>query len=215
MKRLSRDTLHDLSRVLMLLKAIRDRLLQMPDRKTALVVGVGAKSLTGAAAYGSIMAGIGSFGTAGTGAAIAGLGGAAKTTASLYWLGGIVGGGVAAGSAVLTAGTVGAGIYGAVRLRRAMLGSARNPDDLSADEARILAAINIMILAIQNSLKSGNRITRQDLALFARIGIKPLLQTLEDALSAQAFASLKTVHRVRLRGHVKILSDLQSVLDPS
>lgn len=65
------------------------------------LAGVGAGALLGWGAYGGVM----TLGTAGTGAAIGGLGGIAATNATLAWLGGgtlaMGGGGMALGSMVL------------------------------------------------------------------------------------------------------------------
>lgn len=58
---------------------------------------------SGAAAVGGVLSLVATFGTAGTGTAIAALHGAAATSASLAWVGGLVGGGMAAGT-VLTGG---------------------------------------------------------------------------------------------------------------
>lgn len=82
------------------------------DLKTAnrnMLIGTVANGAGALFVTGTMMA-VATWGTAGTGSAIAGLSGAAATNASLAWLGGgsiaVGGGGMALGSAVLTGGTI-------------------------------------------------------------------------------------------------------------
>ena len=63
---------------------------------------------------GGIM-GLLSFGTASTGTAIASLSGAAATTAKLFWVGSIVGGGVAVGAAAVGVASFLGGYFAASR----------------------------------------------------------------------------------------------------
>lgn len=56
--------------------------------------------VAGAAGTSTLLAIVATFGHAGTGAAISGLSGAAATSATMAWVGGLVGGGVAAGAAL-------------------------------------------------------------------------------------------------------------------
>ena len=72
-----------------------------------------AAKIAGAASVGALLGMVSTFGTASTGTAIASLGGAAQTTATMYWVGSLAGGGVATG-AVITGGVaivVGYGVY--------------------------------------------------------------------------------------------------------
>ncbi|MBK7614620.1 MAG: hypothetical protein IPJ08_09145 [Burkholderiales bacterium] len=89
---------------------------------------------SGAAAVAGTLSLVAAFGTSGTGTAIAALHGAALSSASLAWVGGLVGGGMAAG-AVLTGGVglvAGLGAY-------KMLASERRPfEALSATEQSIV-----------------------------------------------------------------------------
>ncbi|WP_155947297.1 hypothetical protein [Pseudorhodobacter ferrugineus] len=156
---------------------------------------------------------INTLGTASTGAALAGLSGAAKTTATLYWVGGLVGGGVAAGTAVLGVGAVGAGIYGSIKIRRAILGHARRTEGLSEEEQAILKAADALIAAIQNTLNSDAEVTGREMALMSRIGITPLLARIDLAFTENRFDDLKIYNRARLRGHVNNFRSLQTRLE--
>jgi hypothetical protein len=151
---------------------------------------------------------VGTIGTASTGAAIGGLAGAAKTTASLYWIGGLVGGGVAAGTVMIGAGALGAGIYGSIKLRRALMGSSRR-DSLSETEERIVLAITTLVHAIDETLNADRVVSPKELVLFSRLGITPIRDTVQRALDDGAFSELSTYHRVLLRGHINNLTSLQ------
>lgn len=72
-------------------------ILQTSDKSARVAIGAAANVIFGATFATSVTGAVGAFGTAGTGAAIASLAGAAKSTAALYSIGGLVGGGVAAG----------------------------------------------------------------------------------------------------------------------
>ena len=109
--------------------------------------------LTGAAASAGLLSLISSFGAAGTGTAISSLSGAAATNATLAWLGGLFGGGMAVGAAA-TGGlvvAVGFGVY-------ALLGSeARDFDDLSEIEKRIVQSTGLLIAAINQVLEDDEK----------------------------------------------------------
>lgn len=207
------DTRKDLTTALGFLTSITARILQVSDRKASVVMGVASNTIVGSAFLSTIMGTVGTLGTAGTGAAIAGLSGAAKTTATLYWVGGLVGGGVAAGTAVLGVGAVGAGIYGSIKVRRAILGHARRKEGLSNEEQTILQAADALITAIQNTLDTGAEVTDREMALMSRIGITPLLAQIELAFTENRFDDLKIYNRARLRGHVNNFRSLQTRLE--
>ena len=207
------DASENLARARTLLIGIVGRILQTSDRRAGVAMGAAAHALTGTAFAGAVTGAIGPLGTAGTGAAIAGLSGAAKTTATLYWIGGIVGGGVAAGTVILGIGAIGAGVYGSIKVRRAILGHARRESELSDQELKILEAANALITAIRAVLDSKADASREELALFSRVGISPLLTEIDDALSRGRFDDLKVYGRVRLRGHVHNLRSLQRRLE--
>src|SRR5690606_27031187 len=114
-------------------------------------------------AVGGIFALVCAFGTAGTGTAIASLSGAAATSATLAWVGGLLGGSMATG-AVLTGGlgiVVGLAAY-------KTLGSERRPfEQLSELEQRIVQSSWVLIAMIDDFLKDEtgifNPVVAQDL----------------------------------------------------
>lgn len=213
MKTKTIDADRELKNVQELVTAVAGRILQVSDRKAGVALGAATNALVGSSLAASTMAAVASLGTAGTGAAIAGLSGAAKTTATLYWIGGLVGGGVAAGTVVLGAGAIGAGIYGSIKVRRALLGHAREPEKLSEEEQRILQAAQALVASLQATVEQ-EKVSQAELAMFSRIGIDPFVGAVEHALSQCLFNKLNTYNRARLRGHIVNLKKAQSRLEP-
>jgi hypothetical protein len=133
--------------------------------------------LAGAATVGGLMGLVSAFGTAGTGTAIASLSGAAATNATLAWVGGLLGGGMAAGAA-LTGGlalAVSAGVY-------KLLGSkARNFEELTDVERRIVESTGFLIAAINESLENKDiSLSIQEAKLLLENTLKPLHELLKE-----------------------------------
>jgi hypothetical protein len=106
--------------------------------------------ITGVAASGALLSLVSTFGTAGTGTAIAGLSGAASTSASLAWVGSLLGGGMATG-AVLTGGValvVGLGAY------KALSSEKRNFEELDEIEQRIVQYCWMLIAIIDEHIEN-------------------------------------------------------------
>lgn len=194
------------------LVAIAGKILQKSDQKARAALGAATNVIAGSAFYASIMGGISAVGTASTGAAIGGLFGAAKTSASLFWLGGFVGGGAVAGGAILAVGGVAAGIYGSNKVRRALFGSERDIAEMSEEETRILGAI----LALKNAIDAQKTLDRQasieEVAVFFKIGIVPVVDELVAILDRGGCPNLTVYNRMRLRGHLNNLRALEKRL---
>ena len=90
--------------------------------------------IAGAASSAALLAIVAAFGHAGTGATIAGLSGAAATSASMAWVGGLVGGGVAAGTAL----TGGLALVVGLAAYRLLASERRDFEALSELEQRIV-----------------------------------------------------------------------------
>lgn len=206
------DNQRHLKEIETFLTAIAGRILQVSDRKASVALGAATSTAVGSAVATSVMGVIGAYGSASTGAAMAGLAGAAKTSATLYWIGGLVGGGVAAGGVVLGAGALGAGIYGSVKLRRAVLGRSRR-DDLSEREHTIVLAIHALTQSIRETNSNGSAISDKELILFTRIGVTPLVEEVQRLLDSGQLSGMKIYNRARLRGHLINLQTLLTKLD--
>lgn len=195
------------------LVAITGRILQTSNRKAGIALGAATNAVTGSTVYAGIMGSIGLFGTASTGTAIAGLFGAAKTSASLFWLGGLVGGGVATGGAILAVGTIAAGIYSSSKVRNSLLGRSRHVSELSEHETRALGAILALKSAIETQRNSKKSPSLKEIVLFNRIGVRPLVDELFAFLDAGVFQKLTLYNRARLRGHLNNLRSYQNNLE--
>lgn len=112
-----------------------------------------ASKIAGIAASGTLLTLVSTFGTAGTGTAIASLSGAASASATLAWVGGLLGGGMATG-AVLTGGVgivVGLGAY------KALSSTRRDFDDLDEVEQRIVQYCWMLIAIVDDYLENEDR----------------------------------------------------------
>lgn len=165
-----------------------------------------ASKITGVATTSALLALVGTFGTAGTGTAIASLSGAAATNATLAWVGSLLGGGMAAG-AVLTGGLgiiVGLGAY-------KLLGSERRAfESLSDVEQRIVQSCWFLIAMIDDLLADETR--RVDADVVTGL-LNNTLLPLHTLLTEQADAicgNLDVKHALAFRQHV--LVDFQRVV---
>ena len=119
---------------------------------------------------------VSSFGTAGTGTAIATLHGAAATSATLAWVGGLVGGGMVAGS-IATGGlgfVVGLGTY------KMLSSKAKEYDKLSVLERFFVDKSTILIQYIDEWLEKKEIIYAEDLEAFSKSSLIPLFTELQE-----------------------------------
>lgn len=123
---------------------------------------------------------------------------------------GLVGGGAVAGGFVIAAGGAGAGIYAGMRVRRAIFGKTRN--DISDEEERLISSIAALRDAIERTANAGTPISDREIALFAQIGLAPLVFQFERMLEAGVFDDLKRYYRIRLRGYIHTLRAIQEKL---
>lgn len=99
-------------------------------RKARIVSSVATAKLAGAATTAGIWGAVSTLGTAGTGTAIGTLSGAASTSATLAWIGGLVGGGMAAGAIILPAAGLAAGAATTIYVQRKLYGRPRKLEEL-------------------------------------------------------------------------------------
>ncbi len=148
--------------------------LQKSDKRGRIAVNAIVGKLGGVAATGGIAGLVANFGIASTGTAIASLSGAAATTAKLYWIGSLVGLGVAGGGLLLAVGGLGAGIAAGVLGNRTIFGRARSEEDLEDHERAILVACVALIKSIREQRESGQEPSSADLRLVAEHALIPL-----------------------------------------
>ena len=165
-----------------------------------------ASKISGVAASGALLSLVATFGTSGTGTAIAALHGAAYTSATLAWVGGLVGGGMAAG-AVLTGGVtivVGLAAY-------KLLGSDRRSfESLTEVEQRIVQSTWLVMAIIDDYLKEPPELfTQKEAELLLENFFRPLLEELTVNTDAIC-ENLDGRHAVIFRQHV--LTDFKRVV---
>lgn len=163
-------------------------------------------NVAGASAAAGILGLVGTFGTASTGTAIAALHGAAASSATLAWVGALVGGGMFAG-AVVTGGVsvaFGLTVY-------ALIGSKHRPfESLSESEKRIVQSCWLM-LGIIDEIQA-NECKSFDVTLASTLLnniLIPLNQELIDE-ATEICSHLDVKHRVIFRQH--ILLDFQHLV---
>lgn len=127
--------------------------------------------IAGVASAGALLGMVSTFGSASTGTAIATLHGAAATNATFYWVGSLLGGGVATG-AFLTGGFTLAVGYGVYRL---LSSKAREFEELSEAERHVIEASGFLIAAIGDLLEHNSiRFSVDEAELLLQNTLKPL-----------------------------------------
>lgn len=178
-----------------LLASIAGSILQVSNDKMDLFVSSLAGKGVGGAASAGLMSLVGSFGTASTGTAISTLSGAAATSSTLAWIGGLVGGGMVAGTAVVGGVGVAAGIGAVYYLK----GSSRPVEALSERELGIISACRHLAPFLKAISDHGTPVSAADVACFRGAFLRPLLVDLDDYLDREGRGNLTLYHHVRLK----------------
>ena len=165
------------------LDAVMMAVSQTPGRKRKKldkISGLAGGQVAGVAATGALYAGVAAFGTAGTGTAIGTLSGAAATSATLAWIGGLVGGGMAAGGIVLAVVGLAAGLFINFYWRKIYLGWPKQADDLAPFEVKVLLSTRSLLGPLRNFRAEKTSLpTADELRVFARRGLWPLIEHIE------------------------------------
>jgi len=215
----SQADLLDLARLATDLHTIIAAITQQPEKRLSKtrIAGrfIGGK-VAGVTAMSAFYSAVATFGTASTGTAIGSLSGAAATNATLYWIGGLLGGGVAAGATVMTFGAAAIGA-GAIMAWTKYFGTKRRGlDDLSLQEKRILCSCDIILRSLETPGKTsagGAAIELEaERRFFSDYAINPLLEALASVLfstegEARSKQKLTRKHRRVLQKAYERLSE--------
>jgi hypothetical protein len=187
-------------------------------QKARLASSVATATLTKAATTAGIWGAVSTLGTAGTGTAIGTLSGAASTSATLAWIGGLVGGGMAAGAILLPVTGIAAGAAASMYVRRKLYGRPRKIDELHYFEEEILFASDNLLRPIDAVSQDGvMQPSADELRVFAHDGLLPLITQIEKRLTEpntdgseqpHAFGFADTVlpkYQKQLRKHCRVL----------
>gem|GEM_PF-1139156 len=162
--------------------------------------------VTGVAATTTLLTLVATFGTAGTGTAIASLSGAAAANATLAWVGGLLGGGMAAG-AVLTGGI---GLVGGLAAYKLLGSERRDFESLSESEQRMVQACWFTIAIIDKYLEGApEKFSEREAEQLLVNVFRPLLEELQRHRK-DICANLDGKHSVAFRQH--ILTDFKRVV---
>lgn len=146
-------------------------------RRARRVTQIAAGKIAGAASIAGMLMFISAFGTASTGTAIAALGGAAATSAQMYWIGSVFGMGAVAGAMILPVAGFVLGLIAMFFLSHAIFGRPRRPEKMQDFEVRALFACMRMIEPLSWHMdESGPRPSRDELRVFAHEGLLPLVE---------------------------------------
>lgn len=118
-----------------------------PKVQSRMTSAVAAK--LGALGVAGGLSGLLTFGTASTGTAIGALSGAAATTAKLFWVGSLVGGGVTAGAGLIGAASLLGGYFAAKKGKKYLQGNVRSEENLASEEKQILNVARKVSIALQ------------------------------------------------------------------
>ena len=152
-------------------------------RRTHMASSIATAKVTGVAASAGIFGLVSTLGTAGTGTAIGTLSGAASTSATIAWIGGLFGGGMAAGAVVLPAVGIIAGAAAAVAIRKKFFSRQRTLADLQLFEREVLFAADNLLRPL-SAIARGEQAnpSERELTIFAHDGLRPLLKRLHQHL---------------------------------
>jgi len=179
-----------------ILQVSRDEAEQLANKLSTAIIA----KIAGATSVGTLLGLVSAFGSASTGTAIASLHGAAATNATFYWVGSLLGGGMATG-AVLTGGVALAVAYGAYKI----IGSeARQFKDLSESEQRIVESTGLLIAAINDVLNDPKKsLTVDEADMLLHNTLIPLHQSLSDNCN-EICENLDAKNRTAFRQHAMV-----------
>ena len=181
---------------------------QTSHKKASRIASALIAKVSGVAGASGVLGLIGLFGTASTGTAIVGLSGAAKSTATLYWLGSLVSGGVVVGT-VLTGGI---GLVSGYFGLKWWKGKPRNPEDLTEEENAIVNASISLIKAFREQLELNASIAEKDANFLREEAWDPLVSVVREYKEERATKTLNIKNYLVLGSCVSEMDRLSSEL---
>ena len=161
--------------------------------------------VAGASSTTALLALVAAFGHAGTGTAIAGLSGAAATSATMAWVGGLVGGGVAAGAAL----TGGLALVIGLATYKILASERRAFESLSELEQRIVQSCWMLAAVADAYQKRPHEFTPEAASGFLDKMLFPLHRDISANMDALC-RPLDAKNAIAMRQHV--LADFQSAV---
>ena len=218
------DSITRLTQIEASLLGVISAITQTPSKnvqRARLASSIATAKVTGVATTAGIFGLVSTLGTAGTGTAIGTLSGAASTSATLAWIGGLGGGGMAAGAIVLPLTGIAAGATATMYLRRKLHGRPRLLNELHPFEDEILFGADNLIHSLDTLSKEDVPEPTSD---ELRLGLKLLIARIERYLAEATPASdqedevakftttIKPKYQKQLRQHCRVLKKHADVL---
>ena len=161
------------------LLGIMSAITQTPSKnvqRARLASSIATAKVTGVATTAGLFGLVSTLGTAGTGTAIGTLSGAASTSATLAWIGGLV----------LPLTGIAAGATATMYLRRKLHGRPRKLEELHPFEDKVLFSADTLIRPLDSILKEDQPdLTADELRIYAHDGLKTFLAEIDQYLIQQ------------------------------
>ena len=155
-------------------------------KKSRLAANIAITKTTGVATSGAMFGLVSTIGTAGNGTAIATLSGAAQTSATLAWIGGLVGGGMAAGAVILPLAGIAGGLAGTKVVKAKIYGKSRSVEGLLQFEKEVLYLSEKLLRPVEHFLADEKVVLSEpELIVYARDGLVPYLNRLQFLLDLE------------------------------
>ena len=173
------------------------------------IVEKGVSGAVGATGASGVMGLIGAYGTASTGTAISALSGAAASSAKLYWLGSLIGGGATVAGPFLLGVISLAGAYCSLKWWR---GKPRTPEALTTEEKMIIEASLSLVKAFREQIKFGIELSSNDAKKLQEIAWSPLMSRLQEYANEKVNKTINFRNSVGLRIRVLEMQELSERL---
>jgi hypothetical protein len=193
-------------------------------KRVRTVSSIATAKVTGVATTAGIYGLVSTFGAAGTGISIGTLSGAASTSATMAWIGGLVGGGMAAGALLLPVVGLAAGGAAVYVVRRKLHSRPRKLDELLPFEDEILFSADSLLRPLSGALKNEHaQPSPTELRIFAHDGLLPFAEQIKrhvDASPDEACANfpisfqttLTPKYQTKLRKHIREIQKTATIL---
>lgn len=179
-------------------------ILQVSHKDSSKLVNVVIAKASGAAGAAGVLGLISAFGTASTGTAIAGLSGAAASSATLYWLGSLVGGGAVVGGFMTGGIAIAVGYFGLKWWK----GKPRKPEDLTEEEKAIVDASLGLIKAFREQRDSKVEVKQAEGRFVLEKAWNPLVERVKDYDKHRATKTINLKNNFGLIARCSELDDL-------
>jgi len=184
-------------------------ILQVSHKDSSKLASALIAKTSGTAGAAGMLGLIGAFGSASTGTAIAGLSGAAASSATLYWLGSLVGGGVFAGT-VLSGGI---GLVAGYLGLKFWKGKPRAVESITDEEKALVDASLGLVKAFREQRESKAVVGKTEARFVLEKAWIPLVKRFVDYKSQRAAKTLNFKNRFSLGNRRRELESLTKELE--